>query len=211
MALYNTVFMVFDVGGTMAFAISGALVGIRNRLDISAICVLAFITCTGGGTMRDLIIGAPVFWTQNLWFILMSIGPAILVFLFYCFASSLISSKPFANLREFFDALGLVAFTVGGVSKALVYHEPAVVAVMMGVLTAVGGGMLRDVFARETPMVFKSQLYATPCLLGGVVYVIWAPHSVVWALCFSTIAILFLRMMGIYRNWHLPFPKIVRR
>lgn len=207
----HDIFLFIDIIGMIAFAISGALVGIRNRIDISGICVLAFITGNGGGTMRDLIIGAPVFWTQHLWYVFISIGSAIAVFLIYCFFTRLLRSKHFKQILELFDALGLVTFAIAGASKALAYHEPATVAVLMGTITAVGGGMLRDVFARETPMVFKSQMYATPALVGSIFFVLIIPYSLPGAMLAAAVSLLFLRLMGIYRNWHLPFPKIMRR
>lgn len=211
MEISYDIYLFFEIAGTIAFAIAGALVAIRNKMDISGIIILAFITGNGGGTIRDLILDAPVFWTQHLLYIFVSIVPAILVFLAYCYFSKILRSKRFKHLLEIVDALGLVAFTIGGASKAMMYQEPATVCVMLGVLTAVGGGMLRDIFAGESPMIFKSQLYVTPTLFGAIVFMVMSHYSANLALLLSSASILFLRFMGIYYNWHLPFPKVLRK
>lgn len=204
MQLTQELYTVFDLAGTIAFAISGALVAIKKEMDLSGALTLAFVTGNGGGTVRDLILHCPVFWTIHIFYILISIGAGALTFLFYYFFSALIESRLFNRLLELVDALGLVAFTIGGVSKTLTFHQSGIIAIMMGTLTAIGGGMIRDVLAQRIPMVFRMQLYATPTVIGGTLYVLLISYNAEAAIIASAVGVLFFRLMGMLFNWHLP-------
>lgn len=201
--LNQSIYYFFEFGGTIAFALTGALVAIKKRMDLSGMIVLAFITGNGGGTIRDLILGQPVFWTVKTYYIYLTVLTAILAFFSYRFFTSLQYHKWRKQVLLLVDAFGLVAFTIDGVSKGLV-AEPMIVAIMMGTLTAVGGGMLRDVLANEVPMIFSGQLYASPTVLGGIAYALLYPHFPNLALVVCTGLIISLRLLGIYRGWHLP-------
>lgn len=212
------IYYILELTGVFAFAISGALAALQNRLDLSAAIVLAFLVGNGGGTIRDLLLHTTVFWFQAPYYIYLSVLTGAAVFAL-AYASerkrrSIILRKirfttrmPLYQLLLLCDAVGLGVFTVDGAAKALSLHTDATVAVMMGVLTAVGGGVIRDLICNQIPMIFQRQLYATPALLGAIIYVAIVRH---WpaanhdALFLAFTATLSLRLLGIYRNWGLP-------
>lgn len=161
----DTMFHWFDLIGVAVFAISGALVAHRKKLDGFGVVVLAAVTGIGGGTIRDVILDAPVFWLHDPSYLYSILGASFL---------TIVWLNKRGEMRKIIiesaDALGLAFFVVMGVQKALDYGMPDITAVVMGVITGCFGGMIRDVLARSTPMVLKSELYATTCILGGVVY-----------------------------------------
>ena len=156
-----------DMAGVVVFALSGVILACRSRMDPFGMLVLAAVTGIGGGTLRDLVLGVrPVFWVSDptyLWVILATVGLSILGFHYIHRLSRVF--LPVA------DAFGLALFTVMGTHKALMLEAPGVVAVLMGLLTGVAGGMIRDVLARRVPMVLRQEVYATASIVGGVTYV----------------------------------------
>jgi uncharacterized membrane protein YeiH len=164
-----TVETILNLIGTFVFAISGALLAVRKNYDIVGIAVLAEITAIGGGVIRDLIIGAvpPVAFTDAIYFWI----PLLAVVLTF-FAHAQMNRLNAAVLV--FDAAGLAVFCISGTAKALNYGLGPIPAVVLGVLTAVGGGIMRDVLAHDEPAVFRaeSELYALPAFLGSIIVVI---------------------------------------
>ncbi len=191
-----------DMFGTAVFAVSGVLLAGRLRMDPFGVIVLAMVTAIGGGTIRDMILGAtPVFWVnQNeyLWVILIS-----------CLASIILIRHPRRlpwYVLPVADAIGLAVFVAIGVDKALSYGASSLVAVIMGVLTGCGGGIIRDVLAREIPMVLRTEVYATACIAGGLVHTS-ALHlglDLVLASSAGMITTLLIRLAAI--RWHLSLP-----
>ncbi|ORT48340.1 membrane protein [Vibrio sp. qd031] len=191
-----------DLFGTAIFAISGVLLAGRLRMDPFGVMVLATVTAIGGGTIRDLILGAtPVFWvtdTTYMWIIIItSLATMILV--------RHPKRLPW-YVMPVCDAIGLAAFVGIGVEKALAFQDSHLVAVMMGVLTGCGGGIIRDVLAREIPMVLRSEVYATACIAGGSAHVLlvqWGlAHS--HAMLAGVVVTLTIRLTAI--RWHLSLP-----
>ncbi|MGL4668081.1 MAG: trimeric intracellular cation channel family protein [Saezia sp.] len=192
-----------DLIGTSVFAISGILLAHRYKMDLFGMLVLATVTAIGGGTIRDMALGAtPVFWAQHpvyLYIIFATCLCATLILHFSAYQSG-------ARLILIVDAIGLAAFTAIGVNKALLFNASPVAAIVMGVLTGVGGGMIRDVLAREVPMVLQKEVYATACIAGGSVHAIGVafglPTSLaLWAGAAITLSI---RLAAIHWNLHLP-------
>ncbi|PKF79178.1 hypothetical protein CW749_12110 [Vibrio sp. vnigr-6D03] len=191
-----------DLFGTAVFAISGVLLAGRLKMDPFGVVVLGSVTAIGGGSIRDMLLGAtPVFWisdTAYLWVIFIT-----------CVLTMLIVRRP-KRLPWFVlpvcDAIGLAVFVGIGVEKALSYQDSAIVAVIMGVLTGCGGGIIRDVLAREIPMVLRSEVYATACLVGGIVHTgaiaLGVEHSP--ALFIGIFTTLTIRLAAI--KWHLSLP-----
>lgn len=191
-----------DLFGTAIFAISGVLLAGKLRMDPFGVIVLAAVTAIGGGTIRDMMLGAtPVFWihdTSYLWVIILT-----------SLATMMIVRKPKRiawYLLPVCDAIGLAAFVCIGVEKALTYQNSYMIAVVMGVLTGCGGGIIRDILAREIPMVLRSEVYATACLAGGVMHTsllqMGLNHtSAMLGGIFVTLAI----RLGAIR-WHLSLP-----
>jgi uncharacterized membrane protein YeiH len=190
-----------DLMGVAVFAISGALVAYKKKLDGFGVIVLASVTGIGGGTIRDVILDVPVFWLNDPTY-LISILVASSATIFW-----LNRQRGFPQIvLEIADALGLAFFVVMGVQKALSYGMPDSTAIIMGTITGCFGGMLRDVLARTTPMVLKSELYATTCIVGGLLYTqslnLGLPSS--WAMILGMLGTLMLRGGAIKRGWSLP-------
>ncbi len=191
-----------DLFGTAIFAISGVLLAGRLKMDPFGVAVLGSVTAIGGGTIRDMALGAtPVFWVTDdtyLWTILIT-----------CLLTMLIVRRPKRLawwVLPVCDAIGLAAFVGIGVEKALMYQDSALVAIIMGVLTGCGGGIIRDVLAREVPMVLRSEVYATACIVGGVFHTmaLSMDYSNDTAFVAGALSTLIIRLGAI--RWHLSLP-----
>ena len=150
--------------GVFVFAISGGVLAVRKEMDFFGVIVLAFLPAIGGGTMRDLLLGAPVFWLTDSLTLLLALAGGVCAFFFYRFVSQ------FRALR-WPAAVGMALFAVTGAAKTLALGHGFAVVLIMGAITASGGGLLRDVVANEEPLVLKAgELYATCALAGSLVY-----------------------------------------
>jgi uncharacterized membrane protein YeiH len=162
-----TIIYSLDLIGTFAFALSGALVAERKTFDIFGVVIIAFVTAVGGGMLRDVLIDAhPINWIGDLNYMWI-IASAVVVM--YLFKSKI---APWAKTFFIFDTIGLGVFTLIGVEKALNYGLNPVPAVIMGMITACFGGVIRDVLTNQVPLIFKKEIYASACLLGGIVYLL---------------------------------------
>ncbi|HCH5333307.1 TPA: TRIC cation channel family protein [Vibrio parahaemolyticus] len=191
-----------DLFGTAIFALSGVLLAGRLKMDPFGVIVLGSVTAIGGGTIRDMALGAtPVFWitdTTYLWVIFIT-----------CLLTMILVRRPKRLawwVLPVCDAIGLAVFVGIGVEKALAYNASGMVAVIMGVITGCGGGIIRDVLAREVPMVLRSEVYATACIIGGIFHTMAVSmgydHST--ALLAGVISTLVIRLGAI--RWHLSLP-----
>jgi uncharacterized membrane protein YeiH len=192
---------VLDLGGTFVFAISGAMTAIKHRLDVFGVLVLSFAAGNAGGITRDLLIGAVPPAAIADWRYL---GVSVLAGLVTFFGYSM--TDRFRNDVLWSDAVGLAFFAVAGAEKALVHGLAPIMAALLGMLTGVGGGMLRDVLVAQIPVVLRADLYALASLAGATVVVVGhvlhvspiATTVVGGALCFA------LRFMAIRHGWRLP-------
>ena len=157
---------ILDLLGTFAFAISGALSAAEKRYDIFGVFFVAFITAVGGGTTRDLLLGiTPVSWIQNYTYLVVITAAVLFTFVFY---------KQILNWRKtlfLFDSIGLGVFTIIGMEKALSVDVGWVFAIFMGVITSVLGGVFRDTFNNEIPLILRKEIYATACFIGAFLLV----------------------------------------
>lgn len=197
----SALYSVFDLGGTFVFAISGAMAGVKHRLDLFGVLVLSFAAGNSGGIARDVMIGAIPPAAINYWrYIAVSILAGLVTFYWYR------GINRFSGPMLVFDAAGLALFAVAGATKALAYHAGPVAATLLGMLTGIGGGIVRDVLVREIPTILRKELYAVAALVGAAVVVVGrllhVPSSVSAVtgavLCFG------LRFMAMRRGWHLP-------
>ncbi|HEY4539370.1 MAG TPA: trimeric intracellular cation channel family protein [Faecalibacter sp.] len=159
---------IFELIGTLAFAISGALAGDeRQKHDWFGITFIAFITAIGGGTLRDLFLGSyPLVWFKDMYIVYTIFAGILLTGLFY---------KQFSKLKTtlmLFDTLGIALFTIVGLEKAQSLGANNFISVMMGMFTAVMGGVIRDTMINKTPTIFVQEIYATACIAGGIIYII---------------------------------------
>ena len=188
--------------GTAAFAVSGALAASRKRMDIFGFCVLALMPAVGGGTIRDIIIDrVPVFWVSDNRYVAVAIIAALVVFVAP-------HRKPGGRrqLLIWADALGLALFAALGTEICLAHDTGALVAVMLGVTTAVTGGMIRDVICNEIPLILSREIYATAAFAASLAYVLTdrlalGDHV---ALAVAVATGLVVRGLAIVYNWSLP-------
>lgn len=199
--LIHTLLVVFDLAGTFVFALSGGMDGVKHRLDLFGVLVLAFAAGNSGGIARDILIGAvPPAAISDWRYIAVSILAGLITF---CW------SRLIHSLRSpvmVFDAGGLALFAVAGTGKALAFHADPVAAILLGMLTGIGGGIVRDVLVREIPTVLRTELYAVAALIGAIVMVsgrllelpLYSASITGAVLCFA------IRYMAIRRAWQLP-------
>ena len=199
--LVDELLLVLDLAGTFVFALSGAMAGVKHRLDLFGILVLSFAAGTAGGITRDVLIGAVPPAAINDWrYIVTSLLAGLLAFGWSSTISRLWSPV------LIFDAAGLGLFAVSGALKALDFGLNPVAAVLLGVLTGIGGGMVRDVLVAQIPTVLRAELYAVAALAGASAVVIGSllqlpstPVAVAGAtVCFG------LRLGAIWHGWRLP-------
>ncbi|MFC0180739.1 TRIC cation channel family protein [Thorsellia kenyensis] len=191
-----------DILGTAVFAISGVLLAGRLKMDPFGVLVLGTVTAIGGGTIRDLLLDVPVFWIVD--------STDLIIAIVTCFATIVLVRRPNTLpkwILPVLDAIGLAVFVGIGVNKALTQEVNALVAVCMGVLTGVGGGMIRDTLAREIPMILRKEVYATACIIGGAIHALsylYFELSMPMATLLGILATLSIRLTAI--RWRLQLP-----
>lgn len=197
-----------DLFGIVVFALSGALMAGRYKLDPFGVVVLASVTAIGGGTIRDIILDTPVFWVENPIYLYVILATAVLTII--------IIRRPKRIPKRFLliaDAFGLALFAVLGTEKALSLGVPISVAVVMGTITGVAGGMIRDVICNVIPMILRKEIYATAAILGGSLFALFQylgwPENI--ALISAILGALTLRLAAIYWRVSLPAFQIVER
>lgn len=198
---------ILDLFGIAVCAATGALAAGRKRMDLFGIVVVAIVTAIGGGTIRDVILGIrPVFWISDPMYVIIATSAALVTFIA---ARHLKKAHP---LLLIFDALGLAFFTVIGCQKAFAMHVPYVIVVVMGMITGVAGGIIRDILCGEIPLVLRKEIYATASLLGGVVLVTLRHFDVPrgTSVMIGAAAVLVLRLAAIYWQLSLPVFRVTR-
>jgi uncharacterized membrane protein YeiH len=196
-----TFLYLLDLLGTAAFAASGAFAGVRRGMDVFGVLMLGLVTATGGGTLRDLLLGdTPPFIFKNETYLYISIAVSLAVFMLHHKLDYL------EHPLQFFDAIGLGTFVVIGTGKALAFHFGMVGAVMMGVMTATAGGMIRDILSNQVPMVLQKEVYASACMVGGFLLVLMhranLPNSL--SVFVAAIVVIAVRLLAIRYRWSLP-------
>jgi len=156
--------LIIDILGTISFSISGVLTAVKKRMDPFGIFIIAFVTAVGGGTLRDVLIDAPVFWMYDIRFVYVIAGASVLAIIF---------RKKLGYIRKslfLFDTIGIALYTVIGVEKGISAGFPPVICISLGVMSACFGGVIRDILSNEIPIIFRKEIYATACIAGAVAY-----------------------------------------
>ncbi len=185
----------------MVFAISGSLTASEKKLDFFGVSAVGFITAIGGGTLRDILIGStPVGWMNDLnYLIAIAVGITL----------SVLIHRVVQKLRRtffLFDTIGIAVFTVLGLQKALNIGVQPVIAIMMGMVSAVFGGVIRDIVCNEIPLIFRKEIYALTCLSGGVLYILLDNYQV-YSNITIIVTVLFIcsfRILAFRHGWELP-------
>ncbi|MDE5629617.1 MAG: trimeric intracellular cation channel family protein [Muribaculaceae bacterium] len=197
--------LIIEMLGTVAFAISGIRLAAAKNFDWFGAYVVGLVTAIGGGTVRDLLLGIPVFWMQTWMYLGVTFVSLVTVIIF---RRALVGGM---RTLFIFDAIGLALFVVVGIEKSLVAGYPMWVAIAMGIITGSFGGITRDILLNEEPLFFRKDIYATACLAGGLVY--W----LVSLLSFTTpiaaqiscgLTVIGLRIAAVHYNWSLPILQI---
>jgi len=190
-----------DLGGTFVFALSGAAAGVKHRLDVFGALVLSFVAANSGGIVRDVLIGAVPPAALQDW---RYVGVSLLAGVVTLFFRSTVERQ--RNPVQIFDAAGLALFAVSGAHKALVFHLGPIPAALLGMVTGIGGGVLRDLLVAEVPAVLRADVYAVAALAGALVVVCGAWLGVPSAVATSAGALLCfaLRFIALQRGWRLP-------
>ena len=200
----HSLYIFLDLAGTFAFAISGAVAAKQRGLDLFGICALAFTVACGGGIIRDLCIGAiPPAGLKSWQYLVVAIGATGLTVGLYSVVQRL--NRPVL----LFDAVGLSLFAVTGAQKALAYGHNGEVAVLLGITTAVGGGVLRDILLNRVPVILEKEIYASAALIGAVIVVLgnylkWVSGD--WVAIIALTVCFLLRILALRYHWNLPVP-----
>ncbi len=196
--------VIIEIIGTIAFAISGIRLAAYKRFDWFGAYVVGLVTAIGGGTLRDLLLGIPVFWMQTPMYISATALSLLAVLLF---KKTLVTG--FRSLF-LFDAIGLALFVITGINKTLDAGFAMWVAIIMGCITGAFGGVVRDILINEEPLFFRKEIYATACLAGGVIYAMVTylalPTIVADSAC--AVTVIGLRILANHYKWRLPILKV---
>lgn len=194
-------YQIIDILGTAAFAISGVLVAMEKRLDLFGVFIIAFVTAVGGGTLRDLLLGhTPVAWMEHALYMLIIFIAVVIAILF---------RKWLGYLRTtlfLFDTLGIGLFTLVGIEKGLAYQLDPVMCIALGTITACFGGVLRDILCNEIPVIFRKEIYATACILGGSAYFLlrMLPMHDQYAYALAILIVIGIRLLAVRFKIALP-------
>lgn len=211
MELHISIFFIIEVIGTIAFASSGAMVAIKKQLDLLGVVVLGATTAVGGGMLRDIILGnVPPGLFTNPVYVLTAFITVLALFIIIRLNQQLLASRYIAayeRMMNLFDAIGLAAFTVTGIDTAVLagYREYHFLCIFLGVLTGVGGGVLRDIMAGQTPYILRKHVYASASIAGALSYVFLAERLTRDAsMIISACLIVLIRLLATRYRWNLP-------
>lgn len=192
--------LILDILGTIAFAISGVLTALNKKMDPFGILIIAFVAAVGGGTLRDILIAAPVAWMLDLMYVYAIFGATILTVIF---------RKRLGYFRRslvLFDTIGIAFFTIVGVEKGISAGFSPLICIALGTITACFGGVMRDILSNQIPIIFRKEIYATACILGASVYFLMSqtPMPQDFIVIISGAVVMIVRLLAVYFNLSLP-------
>lgn len=194
-------FYAIDILGTIAFAISGVLVALNKRMDPFGILIIAFVTAVGGGTLRDVLIGdTPVSWMKNMTYVYVIFGSTVFAVVF---------RNKIDYLRKsllLFDTIGIGLYTVVGVEKGISAGLNPIICISLGTMSACFGGVIRDILCNQIPVIFRNEIYATACIVGGFAYFLFMKLHMAVDLAFvlAGLIVILIRLLAIRFKISLP-------
>jgi uncharacterized membrane protein YeiH len=194
------IFYLIDITGTLAFALSGALVAMNKKLDLFGVFIIAFVTALGGGTLRDIMIGkTPVGWMLDLNYVYAIISGFFLSILFRE------KIDKHQKTMFLFDSIGLGVFTLVGIEQGITIGLNPIICVALGTMTACFGGVIRDILCNEIPAIFQKEIYATVCILGGTLFFILKELNINDNTLYliTSLSIIITRFMAVKFKWSL--------
>lgn len=198
-----TLFIALDILGTIAFAISGALVAMRKKFDPFGVFIISFATAIGGGTLRDVLIGTqPVGWMNNIHYVYAIIFATIMAILFRG------KLKHLNKSLFLFDTIGLGIFTIVGTEIGVNSNFHPIISIALGTVSASFGGVIRDILCNDIPVIFRKEIYATACVFGAIAFIVLNKYlvdsSIVYV--FTTLIVIAIRLIAV--KFHLSLPTI---
>lgn len=193
--------LAIEILGTIAFAMSGSFAAMQKRLDPFGVLIIAFVTAVGGGTIRDLLLDVPVFWMHDM--VMCS------VIFITCIVSMIFKSleKKFKVTLFLFDSFGLGLFTIVGVQKGINADLHPVICVTLGTITGCFGGISRDILLNRIPLIFRKEIYATACIVGGGIFLLMVKYtslSYAFVQVFTILMIVAIRTLAVKYQWQIP-------
>ena len=198
-------YLTIDILGTIAFAISGVLVAMDKKLDLFGVFIIAFVTAVGGGTLRDMLLGnTPVIWMQESIYTFTILGAVVFAILF---------RERLRYVRKslfLFDTIGIGLYTMVGIEKGLQADLIPIMCIALGTITASFGGVIRDILCNEIPVIFRKEIYATACILGGGSYFLIRKLPIIeeYAFVAAIIVVIGIRLLAV--RYKIALPNIYR-
>lgn len=192
---------IIEILGTVSFAMSGSFAAMQKRLDPFGVLIIAFITSVGGGTVRDLLLDVPVFWMHDFWMCILIFVTSILAMIFKSI------EKKFRVTLFIFDSFGLGLFTIIGLQKGLSAELHPVICVTLGTITGCFGGIIRDILLNRIPLIFRREIYATACIVGGIIFLLFIKFSSLsytFVQIFTILLIVGIRTLAVRFQWQMP-------
>lgn len=199
--LQENVNFIIEILGTIAFAMSGAFAAMQKRFDVFGILIIAFVTAVGGGTIRDVLLDKPVFWTKDIFIC----GVVFISVVVSIFIKSI--EKNFKVTLFIFDSIGLGLFTIIGIQKGINADLHPIICITLGTITGCFGGIIRDILLNRIPLIFRKEIYATACIIGGAVFIMLEKYSTFtlgFAQISTIIVIVAIRTLSLKYNWQMP-------
>lgn len=198
-----TVFYTLDILGTIAFAISGALMAMNKKMDPFGVFIIGFVTAVGGGTLRDVLIGKqPVIWMNDITYIFL-IGFAVII--------AIIFRKKLKHLQKslfLFDTIGLGIFTITGTEIGINANFHPIISIALGTMTACFGGVIRDILCNEVPVLFRKEIYATACIFGSIAFIILYHFNIEQTIVYISTSLIVITIRLVAVKYHLSLPTI---
>ncbi|WP_327985290.1 trimeric intracellular cation channel family protein [Bergeyella porcorum] len=192
---------IIETLGMVSFSMSGAFAAMQKRLDPFGVLIIAFITSVGGGTIRDLLLDIPVFWIHDLRMCALIFIPAIFAMIFKSI------ERRFKVTLFIFDSFGLGLFTIVGIQKGLNADLHPFICLTLGTITGCFGGILRDILLNRVPLIFRKEIYATACIIGGSAFLLLAKYtqlSYTFVQVFTILLIVTIRTLSVKYQWQMP-------
>lgn len=195
-----SLYLFLDILGTVAFAISGVLTAMQKRLDLFGIFIIAFVTAVGGGTLRDVLLEVNISWMHNMTYVYIIFITAVVAMIF---------RKKLNYVRKslfLFDTIGIALYTMVGIEKGVQLGFHPIICISLGTMSACFGGVIRDILCNEIPIIFRKEIYATACILGGIFYFLLqlTPLDTTWIVVVSGSIVITVRLLAVKFKLSLP-------
>ena len=193
--------LIIEILGTISFSMSGSFAAMQKRLDPFGVLIIAFVTSVGGGTVRDLLLDVPVFWMTDLLTFVLILATCVFSMIFKSI------EKNFRVTLFIFDSFGLGLFTIIGIQKGLNEGFHPLICLTLGTITGCFGGIIRDILLNRIPLIFRKEIYATACILGGGAFLLltrFSTLSYTFVQIFTIILIVTIRTLAVKYHWRIP-------